>query len=164
MRLFCTKLAFTMILSSFVAVTHADMYGMGKLNVSRSVVVNHDPGVVWETAGGFFALDEWHPAVADVLVKEGGMVRILILGNGAEVHERLLEYKDRNSYTYSIFKGPWPITDYVSTVGIEPFGNGATRVTWSSTFNARDADRMIDTFNGVYDAGLQNLAKMMNQP
>ena len=157
----CKKLVFTMILSSFIAAACAD-HSMDKLSVSRDIVVNHAPDAVWGMIGGFFALDEWHPAVTKVRVKKGGMMRLLILGNGAEVHERLLKYRDHDSYTYSILKGPWPITDYVSTLKIEPSGNGATKVTWSSTFNAEDADAMIDTFNGVYDAGLQNLAKMMN--
>lgn len=154
-------LAVIPLLLAAAASAHPPYAQKGELSVSRDVVINHAPDKVWDTVGGFFALDDWHPAVAKVLVREGGMVRVLVLGDGAEVHERLLKYKHRRAYTYSIFQGPWPITDYVSTVKIKPAGRNATRVTWSSTFNSKNADEMVKTFTNVYDAGLQNLAKMM---
>ena len=160
-RGFFKKLVFAIIPLLITAAAYADMHGKGKLSVSRDVVVNQAPDKVWRMVGGFFTVDEWHPAVDKIIVKEGGMVRVLVLGDGAEVHERLLHYKDGSSYTYSLFKGPWPIADYVGTIKVEPSGGNATRVTWSSTFNAEDADEMVKTFAGVYDAGLQNLAKMM---
>ncbi len=163
MKAFCRKLIFAMVPLLFAAAAHAHMAHIkkGELSVSRDVVINHDSDKVWGVVGGFFALNEWHPAVAKVVLKEGGMVRILVLGNGAEVHERLLRYKDGRSYSYSLFKGPWPIRDYVGKIKVEPAGDNATKVTWSSTFNADDADEMTKTFAGIYEAGLQNLVKMM---
>ena len=64
-----------------------------------------------------------------------------------------------------------PVSDYTSTVVVKAAGKGKSTVTWSGSFKrkdtsdkpAADADdaTATKTMGGVYQAGLDNLKKMM---
>ncbi len=140
-----------------------DLSEVGGLSVERDVVVNHDAARVWAVVGDFAGLHRWHPAVTATRSEEDGEVRILVLGDGAEIRERLLAYADGVSYRYKILAGPLPVADYVSTLKVSPLGAGATKVTWSSTFNAAGAadDEAVEVITSVYDAGLGNIAQTL---
>lgn len=142
----------------------------GNLSVTKEVSLNAAPDTVWKMIGEFNALDVWHPVVIDSQLKGEGMkpgdVRVLSLGNGAKITEKLVVHSDaKKTYTYAITESPLPVMDYVSTITVTESDGGMSNVEWKSTFNANNApdETAIETIAGIYDAGLNNLAKHFNQ-
>lgn len=126
--------------------------------VTRSILLNAPLRDVWALISPFQALPDWHPAVACSLRDDRGGVehRKLGLKDGAEIVEKLLG-SDGHSVGYSIVSSPLPVADYRAVLsGFE--WNGATFVTWVSTFEktAENADEIIA---GVYESGLAALKK-----
>lgn len=117
-------------------------------------------------------LDGWHPAVATTELLEGennepGAVRLLTLGDGGTIKEELKAWDDAGmSYTYVILKGVLPVSDYESTVKVKKISGERSKVTWTGDFNAgggADDQTAEETMSTVYQAGLDNLKKMMGQ-
>ncbi len=143
----------------------------GNLTVSKNITVNASPETTWKMIGNFNHLDVWHPVVVDSQLVKGdgqspGSLRLLTLGNGATITEKLVSHNDSaKRYTYAIVKSPLPVSDYVSTISVSPAANGKATVTWNSTFDAKGAEdaEAVKTISGIYDAGLKNLDKHFNQ-
>jgi polyketide cyclase/dehydrase/lipid transport protein len=165
------KAVFMVITLSFLCGLSQTAMSVGNLTVTKEVSLKASPATVWKMIGGFNALDVWHPVVVDSQLEVGegikpGDIRILSLGNGAEITEKLVVYSDvKKTYTYAITESPLPVMDYVSTISVSESESGMSKVEWSSTFNANNApdEKAIETIAGVYDAGLSNLAKHFNQ-
>lgn len=143
----------------------------GKLSVMKDVELNAAPATVWKMIGGFNNLDVWHPVVVGSALKQGegmkpGDVRVLTLGNGATITEKLVAHSDsKKMYTYAITESPLPVMDYVSTVTVSEANDGKSKVEWKATFNSNNApdEKAVETMAGIYDAGLGNLVKHFNQ-
>lgn len=145
------------------------------LSVTKSVDIAAPASAVWDIVKGFDALDRWHPAVASTEIVEGtnnevGAVRVLTLGDGGTIREKLLAYDPAGrSLTYGILEGVLPVSDYESTLTVAENGDGST-VTWSGRFRRKDtgptpAEGADDaaatgTMASVYQAGLDNLKAM----
>ena len=116
---------------------------------------------VWAAIGGFGDFAQWHPAVVDCALQEGGRVRRLQLADGAILVERLLSFSERErSYGYSIEQGPLPVSRYRSLLRVgEPAGGGGCRVEWSGEFVAEGASdaEAIRLIAGIYQAGFNRL-------
>jgi polyketide cyclase/dehydrase/lipid transport protein len=157
-------------LSCLCALSQVAM-SVGNLSVTKEISLNASSSTVWKMIGGFNELDVWHPVVVDSQLELGkglkpGDIRILSLSDGAKITEKLVVYSDvKKTYTYAITESPLPVMDYVATISVSDSGSGKSKVQWSSTFNANKApdDKAIQTIAGVYDAGLNNLAKHFNQ-
>ncbi|MBL1321173.1 MAG: SRPBCC family protein [Methylophaga sp.] len=156
---------------SIVLLTSAMASFAGDLTVTKNVTVNASPDTVWKMVGDFNHLDVWHPVVVASQLTHGGCqangaVRLLTLGNGATITEKLMatNYADR-SYTYMITESPLPIADYVSTITVSEAADGKATVTWNSSFDANGAtdEEAINTISGIYDAGLNSLDKHFNK-
>jgi len=135
----------------------------GNIAVEESVKLNVKPSAVWALLGDYNGLYRWHPAVASS--DRDNAVRVLTLGNGAQITETLLSKDEGNrSYRYQIDKSPLPVSDYESEIKVTLDGQGGSIVTWSSNFNASGASdaEAEKTIRGVYQAGLQNLDKLYN--
>lgn len=118
---------------------------------------------VWELIGGFNALQDWHPAVERSELEDGGTKRRLHLVGGGEIVEELKGKDDSGrSYTYTILSSPLPVANYKATIKVDKDTDGNAVVEWSGEFEpvgpAADAENVIKS---IYDAGLQNLKKMM---
>lgn len=157
------------VLSS-VCVLSQTTIAAGSLAVSKEVSINAAPDTVWKMIGGFNDFDMWHPVVVNLESEGEGMksgdVRVLVLGNGAKITEKLVVHSDsKKTYTYSITESPLPVMDYVSTITVSEADSGMSIVEWKSTFNANNAsdEKAIETMAGVYDAGLNNIVKHFNQ-
>lgn len=140
----------------------------GTLNVSKSVTLNANPDTTWKMIGDFNHLDVWHPVVVSSVLTHGAEsdTRLLTLANGATITEELVSRDDaKRSYTYAILDSPLPIQNYVSTISVAPAADGKSTVTWSSSFDAKDAsdEDAINAITGIYDAGLKNLDKHFNK-
>ena len=135
----------------------------GPLSVERSMTIDKAPATVWKLVGDFNGLDVWHPAVASSTATGGkpGATRVLTLGNGATITEKLLARDAvKHTYSYAILKSPLPVKNYKSTLKLSPTADGKTQMTWSSTFEANGADdaKAQEVIQGIYDAGLAKVA------
>lgn len=141
------------------------------LTVSKNVTLNASPETAWKMVGDFNHLDVWHPVVVTSELTKGdsqtlGSVRVLTLGNGATITEKLVANDVANkTYSYAITESPLPVDNYVGTITVSPANDGKSMVTWSSTFDAKDAtdEESKESTAGIYDAGLNNLVKHFNQ-
>lgn len=142
-----------------------------QLTASKEMAVNASPETVWKMIGDFNHLDVWHPVVVASELTRGnsdvaGAVRLLTLGNGATITEKLIANNNSNhSYTYSITESPLPVAAYVSTINVTAGGEGKSIVMWNSTFDAKGVtdEEATNVISGIYDAGLNNLNKHFNQ-
>ena len=120
---------------------------------------------IWHMIGDFGKLGRWHPAIASSEIESGGgaTVRRLTTGDGAVLRERLLARSDsERSYSYSIVESPLPVRDYHSTIRVADLGGGRSAVIWQGRFEAvGEAEAALDLIAGIYDAGLDNLRKMV---
>lgn len=138
---------------------------MAKVSLSTELPVPVDE--VWKLVGRFNGLPDWHPAVEKSEQKgEGvGSTRTLRLVGGGTIVERLESIDDKERlYSYSIVDSPLPVANYRSTVRVRDAGNGkATVVEWSSEFAPAGGDgaEAIKAIQGIYQAGFDNLRKMM---
>lgn len=156
---------------SVVLLTSAVVSFAGNLTVSKEITVNASPETTWKMIGDFNHLDVWHPVVVASQLKQGdsqtpGAIRLLTLGNGATITEKLVANNNGlRSYTYAITESPLPVTVYVSTITVSDAGDGKSTVVWSSSFDSNGAsdEEAISTIAGIYDAGLNSLAKHFNQ-
>ena len=135
----------------------------GALTVEREMTIDKPPATVWKMVGDFNALDVWHPAVASSTAtgSRPGAARLLTLGNGVTISEKLLARDAaRHSYRYAILKSPLPVKNYKSTLQLTPTADGKTLMKWSSTFEASGADdaKAQEVIQGIYDAGLAKVA------
>jgi uncharacterized protein YndB with AHSA1/START domain len=138
---------------------------MAKVNMSTDLAVPVEE--VWKLVGGFNALPEWHPAVegSEVSGEGVGSTRTLSLAGGGRIVEKLLSVDDEDRvYSYSIESGPLPVADYEATIRVRAGADGeGSVVEWSGEFKPKNASEQqaMDAIAGVYQAGLDNLKKLM---
>src|SRR5277367_5283126 len=148
-----------------------------RLSTSKTIDIDASAAKVWRAAKDFNGLNTWHPAVATDEIVEGknntvGAVRLLTLKGGGTIKEKLLAYDPAGrSFKYAIVEGVIPVTSYTSTFVVKSAGSGKSTVTWSGRFKRKNvgdnpADNendktAVDTINGVYQGGLDNLKKML---
>lgn len=147
------------------------------LSVSKSVSIDAPLADVWAKVKDFGALNAWHPAVAKDEIVEGknnetGAVRLLTLGDGGTVKEKLLAIDEAaHSMQYAIVEGVLPVSDYTSTLAVQSDGDTKSTVTWSGSFKRKDTGATpaenandkaaTDTISSVYTGGLDNLKKIL---
>lgn len=169
-------------LSAFAVLVLVSICGVAQaaapmLKVSKSVTINASPEKVWAKTKDFSGLDKWHPAVASDKIVEGsdnkvGAVRLLTLKDGGTIKEKLLAHDDlRHTFKYAILEGVLPVSNYTSTFTIVAEGKNKAKVTWSGSFQRKntgpapaaneDDKTATDTMSGVYQAGLDNLKKIV---
>jgi len=122
-----------------------------------------EPDDVWETIGRFNALQDWHPAVEESELEEGGRVRRLKLAGGGEIVERLEQLDEEgHAYRYSILSSPLPVGRYTATIRVRPAADGkGSVVEWSSDFEPQGSEQeALETIQGIYRAGFDNLRKL----
>ena len=138
------------------------------VTVSKEASVTGAPADVWKKVGDFNGLNTWHPAIAASEIVKGsnnevGAHRKLTLSDGAVIVEELAARDEAGmSLTYTIIEGPLPVTDYRSTITVAADGDGKSKVTWGSTFKpaaGTEAAKAEELIGGIYQAGLDNLAK-----
>jgi mxaD protein len=147
------------------------------LTTSKSITVNAPADKVWNAVKDFNGLNTWHPAVATDEIVEGknntvGAVRLLTLKGGGTIKEKLASYDPAGrSFKYAIIEGVLPVSGYTSTFVVKPIGKNKSSVTWSGHFkrknvgdNPGDTENdktAVDTIGGVYQAGLDNLKRIV---
>lgn len=156
----------TKMIASAVLLTASMASFAGALEVKKEITVNASPETTWKMIGDFNHLDVWHPVVVASKLTSGsneiaGAVRVLTLGNGAWITEKLLSHND-NSYSYAITESPLPVSGYVSEISVSATEDGKSIVRWTSSFDAKKGfadEEAINSISGVYDAGLTSLQR-----
>ena len=114
---------------------------------------------IWAVIGDFHGTPGWIAPVAKSEVLDGGAVRLLTLGDGAQISERVISHDDgAMSYSYGILESPLPVNNYRGTLMVADNGDGTATVDWSSAFEATiDEGKAKEIIAGVYQAGFSGL-------
>lgn len=145
----------------------------GSLAVGQKAEINVDPkqmdaekAALWKKFGGWCAIKDWHPAIANCEEsKEGADVfRTLTLKDGGKIKEKQVEYRD-NFYKYVILESPLPVKDYQAQFALTPDDDDEDEINfaWSAVFDANDKPdkEARDTIKGIFEAGLENIKTMV---
>ena len=148
-----------------------------RLTSSKTITIDAPAAKVWHAVKDFNGLNTWHPAIATDEIVEGknnavGAVRLLTLKGGGTIKEKLLRFDPAHrSFKYAIVEGVLPVSDYTSTFAVKSLGKGKSSVTWSGRFKRKNAGEnpgdkendktAVDTIDGVYQSGLDNLKKIV---
>ncbi len=131
------------------------------ITVHRSVTVKGSPWWVWLDIGGYCAIEDWHPAVADCDKewKDGAVYRTLSLQGGGTILEKRTA-KGVHTYSYDIIESPLPVAHYHATFKVMPAPGGGTIVDWTAHFKAHNATnaQAAAVMAGVLEAGLAKIA------
>ena len=154
----------------------AAAHGPTPQKVEKSVVIKAPPAKVWAMVKDFGNLHAWHPAIASTKLEKKGdeTHRTLTLKSGGEINEKLRSADDKDmKLKYEITGGVAPVADYnsVMTVTAGP-GAGESTVTWVGRFYrtyklnppipaGQDDETAFNFITGVYDSGLANLKKVL---
>lgn len=117
---------------------------------------------LWTQFGGWCALKDWHPAVANCeeSTEDGAKVRVLTLKDGGKIKEKLLDEKP-NFYRYEILESPLPVKNYQAQFALTPDDDDEDEINfaWSATFdaNGKTNKEAHDVIEGIFTAGLDNI-------
>lgn len=141
----------------------------GSIKVKEEVVIHEVCDVIWPYIKNFAEPHKWHPAFASTTAQGGnevGATRVITLGMGGKIHEKLTKYSSKAmSMSYIITDvdpGVVPVKNYASRLRLEKEGSRC-EVDWSVTFDpagGQPADAVKKAIEGVYRAGLENIKKM----
>lgn len=117
---------------------------------------------LWTKFGGWCALKDWHPAVANCEESTEGdaKIRVLTLKDGGKIKEKLLDEKP-NFYRYEILESPLPVKNYQAQFALTPDDDDEDEINfaWSATFDAdgKTNKEAHDIIEGIFTAGLDNI-------
>lgn len=170
-------LAGALVLSPLVAEAH----GPTRKKVVESVEINAPAAKVWAAVGNFQDMT-WLPAVESNTGQGGNAIdatRKLTLKGGGTIDEVLYKYEpEKMSYSYRITAVDvkvLPVTNYSSTIVVEPIDATHTKVEWKGAFYRGypnndpppelSDEAAVKAVTGVYRLGLDALkAKLEKGP
>ena len=171
------KIIAAIAFASTLLASSAALAAAPNLHVKQTISIDASAGKVWKAVMSFDALNTWHPAVAADQIVEGtndtvGAVRVLTLKGGGTIKEKLLAFDPAHrKFRYAIVEGVLPVSHYTASFAVKSVDPGKSSVTWSGRFKRKDlgptpannADdkTAVDTIQGVYQAGLDNLKKVV---
>lgn len=89
------------------------------------------PAAAWKLAGDPARVGDWFAPVTDVRVD--GDERTVVMANGAELVERLVDRDDAaHRYSYEVISGIPGLTSHRATISVEPAPGGST-ISWRQT-------------------------------
>jgi hypothetical protein len=147
------------------------------LVVSETIEIKAEPSKVWSLVKRFDGLKDWHPAFGESVIVSGrdgqlGAIRAVTVKDGPTFTEELLAFNEpAMAFTYNVIESPLPIDRYLSTMSVKSNGHGGSVVIWIGQFSRKNPrsnppeaenDAAVVAFiAGAYQAGLQNLKKIM---
>lgn len=169
--------AAAMVLSPLVA----DAHGPTRKKVTETVEIAAPADKVWAAIGNFQDMS-WHPAITSTVGQGGNAVdatRHLTLTGGGTIDEVLYKFEpEKKSYSYRIATVDvkvLPVTNYSSTITVEPIDATHTKVEWRGAFYRGypnndpppelNDDAAVAAVTAVYRGGLDALkAKLEKGP
>lgn len=132
---------------------------MTQVIVSKEIKV--EAVVVWDKLSSFRGIENFSPIEKSETVGVGaGATRTCYLPDGAAIHEVLDQVDDKNmEMVYKITEGPFPITDYTSTIKISKVSDGISKISWGAEFQVdeKSETEMIALFEGLYNVIIDSL-------
>lgn len=155
------------IAGTFAITTTADAASVA---VGKKLELKVDPAKMkqerdrlWAKFGGWCAIKDWHPAIANCEETTEGdaKVRVLTLKDGGKIKEKLLDVKP-NFYRYEILESPLPVKNYQAQFALTPDDDDEDEINfaWSAVFDPADGKtdkEARDVIDGVFKAGLDNI-------
>lgn len=155
---------------------NAAAHGPSPQKVEKTVVIKAAPAKVWAVVKDFGNMHAWHPAIASTKLEKKGeeTFRTLTLKDGGTIYEKLRTADDADmKLKYEIVDGIAPVADYNSFMQVTAGpGAGESTVTWVGRFYrtyklnppipaGQDDETAVKFVTGVYDSGLANLKKVV---
>lgn len=150
--------------------------------VIREVVIKAEPAKVWAMVKDFGGLHKWHPAAETTALEmkkdEAGTEvqhRLITLKGGGTILEKLVGNTDAEmKLEYRIVESVLPVSGYRSIMQVKAGPDaGESTVTWTGRFynkankvdapKGEDNETAVKAVEGVYDAGLPALKKLLEQ-
>ncbi len=154
----------------------AAAHGPSPQKVEKSITIKAAPAKVWAMVKDFGNIHAWLPPVASTKLEKKGedTFRTLTLKDGGVINERLKSIDDAAmKIKYEIIDGVAPVADYNSYMVVTAGpGAGESTVTWTGRFYrtyklnppipaGQSDEDALKFVNAVYDAGLPNLKKVL---
>jgi len=151
-------------------------HGPSPQKVDQTITIKADPAKVWAMVKDFGNMQAWHPAVKDTKLEKKGAdtFRTLTLKDGGVINEKLRTLSDEDmKIKYEIVGGDAPVADYYAFMQVKKGDNpGESKVRWLGRFyrtyklnppipEGQDDETALNFVTGVYDAGLANLKKVL---
>lgn len=128
--------------------------------------MNEERAALWAKFGGWCAIKEWHPAIADCEESTEGdaKFRTLTLKDGGKIKEKLLDEKP-NFYRYEIIESPLPVKNYQAQFTLTPDDDDEDEINfaWSAVFDAADGKtdkEARDTITEIFKDGLDSIKSL----
>ena len=126
---------------------------------------------VWALIAGFDTLPDYMPGVADSELHEGGVVRHVILADGAGVVvERLVYFNDETmtlSYTIiDLIECDLAMRDYQARVHLTSTGPSSCLIEWESSFDVEGApvDETEEVARNIYEGSYDGIIRALGDP
>ncbi len=177
-----------LIATIFPAISAA--HGPTRQVVKQQIMIQAPTAEVWAVAGDFFALDKWHPAILrsekiddktrKLNLDEEGKVTLTeelkeLDPDGMKLKYKIIDMTVVEKFNFSgidVTRKALPVDNYSSTIQVVADGDGSV-VTWVGKFyrayllnpptpEGMDDATAIETIQGIYNAGLENLAKQFD--
>lgn len=169
----------------------ANAHGPTRQQAKESIMINASPEKVWGLIGDFSAIDEWHPAVAKVEMKDD-KTRVLTLkadGNPTitetikklDNEKMMVKYKITDmsvikTITFNSKDTPYftlPVNNYSAILSVKE-KDGGSLVSWKGKFYRSFMDNppvpegqsdkeAVAAVTAVYKAGLENLKALLEK-
>ncbi len=148
--------------------------------VIREVIIKAEPAKVWALVKDFAGIHKWHPAVESTTTEnkadETGtelLHRTLTLkGGGTILEKQTINADEEMKLEYRIVEGVLPVSGYRAIMQVKAGpGAGESTLTWTGRFYNKankvdapageDNETAVKAVEGVYDSGLENLKKVL---
>ncbi len=168
--------AASLLLAASIGLALASPVEAASLAVGKKAEINVDAkkmgeeqARLWKQFGGWCAIRDWHPAIANCEESKDGDARFrtLTLKDGGKIKERLIEEKNF-IYKYAIVESPLPVKNYEAQFALTPDDDDEDEINfaWSAVFDAegKPDKEARDTIDGIFKAGLENIKAMTAAP
>jgi len=166
-KMLCRALLFALTISGIgLQLANAELpNNMAKdVNVKTSQELDFPAAAVWNLIAGFNTLPDYHAAVPESRLSNGGAVRHLTISEdagGGIVVERLMNF-DHEAMTFSykiieLIGSPMSFRNYQAWVKLESTGKNSCKLHWNSSFNVEGASKeegeelALVIYQGCYD-------------
>ena len=134
--------------------------------VKKSVIINAEPGKVWNKISNIIGLGLWVIEIKKTLSlsknKRGvGTIRKIFFNDGNIVEEHVVAWKNKSYFSYVAVSG-LPLRVYHATISMKPLKKKSVKVTWQSYLNSKkmtkkEFSEFVTFLENFYQESLRNL-------